>query len=321
MNWRLAWSVVVLIAAIWILKDGARYFFVVQSGSMKPVLKIGDLIFVRPEASYTNGDIITFKNSDGRVTTHRISKVLDNGFLTKGDANMTGDSAVVNNHQVVGKVVQIFSSVGMVANAAKTKVGFVFLFLLPLVAILAADSRIMTAASLIPLMGILFLRVEYTSADLNAEVAVKANSMKATTVEISLQDTVNNLPKSYLFNLSGFQKGSLSATTIRIRNIGKEKTKYKLSTKLEGDNQTCKQLSLKILDDDEVVYNEKLVNLELKLEEMESGKKNDLIFLIKDDENNNNEPTICNYILEVATEMDSGFSDIKKANSQIEITK
>lgn len=321
MNWRLVWSLIILTTAIWILKNESWYFFVVQSGSMKPVLKIGDLIVVKPETEYTSGDIITFKNNEGRTVTHRISKVLDDSFLTKGDANKTDDSVRISKTKVIGKVLQIMPKVGLVANFAKTDAGFIFLFLLPLIIVLATKNQIMAVAALIPLTGILFLRAQYTSADLNAEVAVKSNNMKATTVEISLQDTVNNSPKSFLFNLSGFQKGSLSATTIRIRNTGKEKTKCKLLTRQIGDNKKCEQLSLKILDEDKIIYSGKLVGLDLKLGEMESGEKDDLVFLISDNENADNQPTVCNYVLEVGTEANGVFSDTRKASSQIEMAE
>jgi signal peptidase len=62
----------------------------VQTGSMTPTLSIGSIIVAKkpqnPEA-LNNGDIVTF-TSNGRIITHRIIEIVNNGnikYRTKGD--------------------------------------------------------------------------------------------------------------------------------------------------------------------------------------------------------------------------------------------
>ncbi|HSF50173.1 MAG TPA: signal peptidase I, partial [Nitrososphaeraceae archaeon] len=71
-------------------------FYVVSSGSMIPVLNVGDILVVRDGNSFENlkvGDIIVFNRPDGadRVIVHRIIDITDKFgekiIVTKGDAN------------------------------------------------------------------------------------------------------------------------------------------------------------------------------------------------------------------------------------------
>lgn len=67
---------------------------IVRSGSMTPVFYTGDLIVIGhydPEATLSPGTIITFKVK-GRIVTHRIVAVADDGYVTKGDANNVADT-------------------------------------------------------------------------------------------------------------------------------------------------------------------------------------------------------------------------------------
>lgn len=54
-----------------------RYYFIVQSESMEPIIHNGSVIFVRPENNYKIGDIITFQQEGDKweSITERIVEV------------------------------------------------------------------------------------------------------------------------------------------------------------------------------------------------------------------------------------------------------
>lgn len=90
---------IIFIPIIWGYKP-----LVVISGSMEPTLKVGSLLY------YHEKDINEFKENEILVyrakkhtISHRIVEKLDYGFITKGDANATNDSIIVNNNQILGQ--------------------------------------------------------------------------------------------------------------------------------------------------------------------------------------------------------------------------
>ncbi|MDJ0273573.1 MAG: signal peptidase I [Aigarchaeota archaeon] len=75
---------------------------VVKSGSMRPVIEVGDIIIVLPvspddvRADPVNGDVIVFyrpgeKGVPGSIIVHRAVARVSGGFITKGDANAVAD--------------------------------------------------------------------------------------------------------------------------------------------------------------------------------------------------------------------------------------
>ena len=78
---------------------------VVLSGSMAPHIKEGSIIYFHkvPKNEIKEGNIISFKVSD-KIVSHRVYKVDEKGFTTKGDATNTIDPVVVTYDQVLGKV-------------------------------------------------------------------------------------------------------------------------------------------------------------------------------------------------------------------------
>ena len=81
--------------------------FVVDSGSMQPKLKVGDLIFVMNYSEYGIGDIVTYydKKFDGYVTHRIIGKAEDGKFIMKGDFNNVEDEEKIDTNEIIGKVV------------------------------------------------------------------------------------------------------------------------------------------------------------------------------------------------------------------------
>jgi len=84
---------------------GGNGGFIVMSGSMRPVLNVGDIVitqYVNPE-NLKIGDIITFKMGEGFMT-HRIIDVKDGQFETKGDDSEDPDVSSVKPKQIRGKL-------------------------------------------------------------------------------------------------------------------------------------------------------------------------------------------------------------------------
>ena len=96
--------------------------FVVMSGSMEPVLKVGSLAYVNTRVSpgeLEKGDIGTFSTEEGKTVTHRVVLVDSDAreFVTKGDANAQVDPAPVPFDRVVGKTVLGVPYAGMALDA------------------------------------------------------------------------------------------------------------------------------------------------------------------------------------------------------------
>ncbi|MFH1956671.1 MAG: signal peptidase I [Patescibacteria group bacterium] len=78
----------------------------ITSGSMWPVLKKGDLVFIKgvnDKKDIQEEDIVIYNNREG-FTIHRIVSMGATTITTKGDANKTMDSPV-KYEEIVGKTV------------------------------------------------------------------------------------------------------------------------------------------------------------------------------------------------------------------------
>lgn len=112
--------------------------FVVESGSMVPTIQPGSLIIVKPQNEYKENDIVTFKkNSDVDIkarhatTTHRIVKIENDLFITKGDANKSEDPKPVSNNLIVGRLFLAIPFLGYPVSFAKTQTGLILLIIIP----------------------------------------------------------------------------------------------------------------------------------------------------------------------------------------------
>ena len=70
-----------------------------------------------------NVDDIIMYRYDGETVTHRIVEIIDNGFITKGDANEFNDDYVVYKDDIIGKVSIIIPKYGYVVHWLKFKGG------------------------------------------------------------------------------------------------------------------------------------------------------------------------------------------------------
>ena len=122
----------------------------VLSGSMDPMMRVGDMIIVakvNPEA-VEPGDIIAFKDPAGRkniIITHRVIAYDEDGggFKTKGDACEDPDQFIVKQEDVVGKSVFLVPFVGYLfgPKGSKSPVIWLFLVMLPASLIIADEIK------------------------------------------------------------------------------------------------------------------------------------------------------------------------------------
>lgn len=92
-----------------IIENSTFRYFIIKSESMYPTLKMNDIIIVKKQEKYNVGDIITYKYNNEYFITHRIIKVYNNLFSTKGDNNNVEDDEKVEINNVKGKVVFIIN--------------------------------------------------------------------------------------------------------------------------------------------------------------------------------------------------------------------
>lgn len=124
-----------MVAATLLPIPGNFKLYVVHSGSMEPAVKTGSLIFVKPAKSYAIGDIVTFKEKKNTIT-HRIVEQDEGIFKTKGDANEEADTQAIFSDQITGKMILALPYLGYPVGYAQTRVGFIFLVLIPAIVII-----------------------------------------------------------------------------------------------------------------------------------------------------------------------------------------
>jgi len=84
-------GVLVIGSLLGALMDRPIFMSYAYSESMTPTIDKGDLFFLNPIATNPEvGDIIVFK-ANGRWTVHRVVAITQDGYITKGDANVATD--------------------------------------------------------------------------------------------------------------------------------------------------------------------------------------------------------------------------------------
>ncbi|WP_163099384.1 signal peptidase I SipW [Peribacillus alkalitolerans] len=114
-------------------------FKTVLSGSMEPTFKTGSIILVKkPEnqKSLKVKDVISFRQSDGSIVTHRIIDVIKQGnsvnYQTKGDNNKNADTNLVIPQNIVAVYSNItIPFIGYFLKYASSSVGTALLLIIP----------------------------------------------------------------------------------------------------------------------------------------------------------------------------------------------
>ena len=116
--------------------------FSIQSNSMFPTLKKGDMIITYNKINYKDlkvNDIISFysfENGSNIIKTHRITNIyLENNvrlYETKGDNNDVSDNVYITDVDIIGKMKYRIPFLGGIIDFLKNKWVFLFLILIPL---------------------------------------------------------------------------------------------------------------------------------------------------------------------------------------------
>lgn len=138
----LAIFIAVFFLAARILPNFQYGIFMIQSGSMEPKIKTGDLVVDKKIGEYKEQDIITFRQGK-KVITHRIMQIINrNGeilYETKGDANDGKDLELARQSDILGKVIFSIPILGYLMIFAKTKLGIFLLIILPALWIISQE--------------------------------------------------------------------------------------------------------------------------------------------------------------------------------------
>lgn len=98
-------NAVFLIALAAVIVINVRFdFFYIKTGSMEPEFPVGSIVMVDPNARPQIGDIFAYENH-GSTVIHRIVGVEGGGYIFQGDANPSPDGTMVEESQLIGKVV------------------------------------------------------------------------------------------------------------------------------------------------------------------------------------------------------------------------
>lgn len=87
-----------------IIKIFGKSFLIVMTGSMEPEIATGELVIISEQDEYKIGDIVTYKDNEDYIITHRIINIDSNNFTAKGDANNLEDELQAITY-IEGKVI------------------------------------------------------------------------------------------------------------------------------------------------------------------------------------------------------------------------
>jgi signal peptidase I len=132
-------GVVLIWFAVKVVFNVDNPFYVVSSGSMIPVLNVGDILIVKDGNTFNNlnvGDVIVFNRPQGgdRVIVHRIIEISDRFgekvIVTKGDANdgiIPGTDFPIREKDYIGTVAYTVPKVGLVLKYLNPPVNYVII--------------------------------------------------------------------------------------------------------------------------------------------------------------------------------------------------
>jgi signal peptidase len=132
-------GVVLIWFAVKVVFNVDNPFYVVSSGSMIPVLNVGDILIVKDGNTFNSlkvGDIIVFNRPQGgdRVIVHRIIEISDRFgekvIVTKGDANdgiIPGTDFPIREKDYIGTVAYTVPKVGLVLKYLNPPVNYIII--------------------------------------------------------------------------------------------------------------------------------------------------------------------------------------------------
>ena len=132
-------GVVLIWFAVKVVFNVDNPFYVVSSGSMIPVLNVGDILIVKDGNTFNSlkvGDIIVFNRPQGgdRVIVHRIIEISDRFgekvIVTKGDANdgiIPGTDFPIREKDYIGTVAYTVPKIGLVLKYLNPPVNYIII--------------------------------------------------------------------------------------------------------------------------------------------------------------------------------------------------
>ena len=121
--------IIVLLSGYFVLRAINKIeIYNVKTGSMEDNIHVGDYILILKKTNYKVGDIVTYKREDYMIT-HRIVKIENDTYITKGDANNTEDEAIKKD-SIVGKVVLNGGILNIIIDYKFVLVGFLIILYL-----------------------------------------------------------------------------------------------------------------------------------------------------------------------------------------------
>lgn len=116
--------------------------YIITTESMSPSLKKGDVVLIKQEDKIKVGDIITFnQNGTGEIITHRVTRIEENGYITKGDSNVDEDSKIVRQEDIQGKEILRIPWLGKYIEELK-KIRYLFIILIIIITIALHKKRL-----------------------------------------------------------------------------------------------------------------------------------------------------------------------------------
>lgn len=116
-------------------------FLEVASGSMEPVLNVGDLVVINTKDKEINeNDVITYSSSDGSFVTHRVMENLDSGLITKGDANNAKDNDIVKSENVIGKYIFKVPHFGILVSSLQNPLTLILILIIGIIICILAST-------------------------------------------------------------------------------------------------------------------------------------------------------------------------------------
>lgn len=110
--------------------------FRIETGSMEPNIKIGDLIIVKLTKNINEGDVIVYEDENKAVICHRLIKKDKEKLITKGDNNNSEDDPIYIE-DVIGKVIKRIPKIGFVQkNLKNSKIFSLIIILIAISAII-----------------------------------------------------------------------------------------------------------------------------------------------------------------------------------------
>lgn len=92
--------------------------YTILSGSMEPEFYPGDIVITQHKikTDIKLGDVVTFRDDEGVIITHRIIDEVDGGYITQGDNNNVKDKGVLKEDDIIGKVKFSIPKIGYLIN-------------------------------------------------------------------------------------------------------------------------------------------------------------------------------------------------------------